>query len=95
MVPITRRASSFNKKCGVFLLIINQYFSMPAVIVQDAFAGKAGESEGCEEETTGGYFYCYFYWYFYRSGQEVFHFLALELHSRNTHTRMGIRNRRT
>ena len=64
MVPITRRASSFNKKCGVFLLIINQYRSMPAVIVQDTFAGEARESEGGEEETTGGYFHCYFYWTF-------------------------------
>ena len=29
-----------------------------AGIVQDTFAG---EGEGGEEETTGGYFYCYFY----------------------------------
>ena len=28
-------------------------------IVQDTFAGKAGKGEGGEEETTGGYFYCY------------------------------------
>ena len=63
MVPISRGASSFNKICGVFLLI-----SMVAVIVQDTFAGEAAESEGGEEETTGRYFYCYFYWYFYRSG---------------------------
>ena len=28
---------------------------MPAVIVQDTFAGEDGESEGGEEETTGGY----------------------------------------
>ena len=28
---------------------------MPAVKVQDTFAGEAGESEGGEEETTGGY----------------------------------------
>ena len=38
---------------------------LAAGIVQDTFAGEA---EGGEEETTGGYFYCYFYWYFYRSG---------------------------
>ena len=37
---------------------------MPAVIVQDMFAGEARESEGGEEETTGGYFHCYFYWTF-------------------------------
>ena len=55
MVPITRRASSPNKKCCIFL-------------VQDTSAGEYGKGEGSEEETTGGYFYCYFYWYFYRSG---------------------------
>ena len=27
-------------------------------IVQDTFAGEAGEGIGGEEETTGGYFYC-------------------------------------
>ena len=35
-------------------------------IVQDTFAGEAGEGDGGEEEMTGGYFY--FYRYFYRSG---------------------------
>ena len=35
---------------------------LAAGIVQDTFAGEAGEGEGGEEETTGGYFY------FYRSG---------------------------
>ena len=39
-----------------------------AGIVQVTFGGEAGEAEGGEEETTGGYFYGYFYWYFYRSG---------------------------
>ena len=34
---------------------------LAAGIVQDTFAGEAVEGE---EETTGGYFYCYFYWYF-------------------------------
>ena len=40
---------------------------LPAGIVQDMFAGEAGEAgegEGDEEETTGGNFYCYFYCYF-------------------------------
>ena len=37
---------------------------LTAGIVQDMFAGEAVEGEGGEEETTGGYFYCYFYWYF-------------------------------
>ena len=41
---------------------------LAAGIVQDRFAGEAVEGEGGEEETTGGYFYCYFYWCFYRSG---------------------------
>ena len=31
-----------------------------AGIVQDTFAGEAGEGEGGEEEMTGGYFYHYF-----------------------------------
>ena len=34
---------------------------LAAGIVQDTFAGEAGEDEGGEEEITGGYFYCYFY----------------------------------
>ena len=29
--------------------------------MQDTFAGEAGEGDGSEEETTGGYIYCYFY----------------------------------
>ena len=33
---------------------------LAAGIVLDTFAGEAVEGE---EETTGGYFYCYFYWY--------------------------------
>ena len=55
MVSITRRASSFNKKCGVFLLLIIRS-TLAAGIIQDTFAGEAGESEGGVEETTGGYF---------------------------------------
>ena len=43
---------------------------LDAGIVQDAFAGGAGEGEGGEEETTGGYFHCYFYWYFYLQATE-------------------------
>ena len=46
---------------------------LDAGIVQDTFAGKAGEGKGGEGETTGGYFYCYFY----RSGQKFFCVLAL------------------
>ena len=65
MVPITRRATSPNQKNVVLMLINNEPIlirSMQAAgIAQDTFTGKAGESEGGEEETTGGYFYCYFY----------------------------------
>ena len=32
---------------------------LAAGIVQDRFVGEAVEGEGGEEETTGGYFYCY------------------------------------
>ena len=32
---------------------------LAAGIVQDMFAGEAVEVEGCKEETTGGYCYCY------------------------------------
>ena len=47
MVPITRRASSLNKKCGIFLKIINQYgfVMLAAGIVQDTFAGEAEEGK--------------------------------------------------
>ena len=41
---------------------------LSAGIVQDTFSGEAVDGEGDEEETIGGYLYCYFYWYFYRSG---------------------------
>ena len=41
---------------------------LAAGIVQDKVVEEAVEGEGGEEETTGGYFYCYFYWYSYRSG---------------------------
>ena len=68
---------------------------LAASIVQNTFAGEAVENEGGEEETTGGYFYCYFHWYFCRSGLKVFRFLALEFNSQNTNARMRIRNRRT
>ena len=33
---------------------------LAAGVVQDTFAGEAGEDEGGEEDATGGYFYCYF-----------------------------------
>ena len=62
--------------------------TLAAGIVQDTFAGEAGEGGGVEEETTGGYFYCYFY----RSGWKFFRFLALEFLSQKTNTRMRIRN---
>ena len=48
----------------VYFLIKNKsilvHSMLAAGIVQDTIAG---EGEGGEEETTGGYFYCYFYWY--------------------------------
>ena len=34
---------------------------LAAGIVQEMFAGEAGEGEGGEEETAGDYCYCYFY----------------------------------
>ena len=37
---------------------------LAAGIVQDTFSGEAVEGKGGEEETSGGYFYCYLYWYF-------------------------------
>ena len=55
MVPITRRASSPNKKMWYFLknnkpiLILS---IVAASVVQDTFAGEAEEGEGGEEETT-------------------------------------------
>ena len=53
-------------KCCILIILINNepilIRSMQAAgIVQDKFAGEAGEGEGGEEETTEGYFYCYFY----------------------------------
>ena len=53
--PLQGELAPLTKKCCIFL-------------VQDTSAGKAGQGEGGEVETTGGYFYYYFYWYFYRSG---------------------------
>ena len=44
---------------------------LAAGIVQDTFAGEAVEGEGGEEETTGGYFYCYFYWHFTAQARKV------------------------
>ena len=43
---------------------------LAAGIVQDTFVGEAVEGEGGEEETTGGYFYCFFNWYFYRQARK-------------------------
>ena len=65
--------------------------TLAAGIVQDTFAREAGEDEGGEEETTGGYFYRYFYC----SGWKFFRFLGLEFLSQNTNPRMCIRNVRT
>ena len=50
-------------KYVVFSYLILVHSILAAGIVQDTFAGEAVEGEGGEEETTGGYFYCYFYWY--------------------------------
>ena len=70
MVPITRRASLPSNKM-LYSLINNKPIlirsKLAASIVQDTFAREAVENGG-EEETTGGYFYCYSYWYLYRSG---------------------------
>ena len=82
----------------LYFLIYNKPILIRSMLaagtVQDTLAGEAGEGEGGEEETTGGYFYCYFYWYFYCSGKKVLRFLALEFHSQITHARMRIRNTR-
>ena len=108
MVPITRQASFPNKKM-LYSLIKNKPIlirsKLAASIVQDMFA-EAVEKEGGEEETTGGYFYCYFSTgTFTAQARKSFLFLALELNSHaNTeggpgyprlNARMGIRNRRT
>ena len=70
MVPITRRASSPNKRCFINNKPILIRSVLAAGIVQDKFAGEAIQGEGGEEEMTGGYFYCYFYWYFYSSARK-------------------------
>ena len=86
LAPLTKMLH-FNKPIQIRSMLAD-------ILFQDTFAGEAGEGEGGEEETTGGYFYCYFYWYFFCSGKKVFCFLALEFHSQNTPARMGIINRR-
>ena len=68
---------------------------LAAGIVQDTFAGEAVEGEGGEEETAGGYFYCYFYWYILPLRLESLSFLSSEFKSQNTHAHRRIRNRRT
>ena len=61
---------------------------LAAGIVQDVFAGEAGEGEwGGEMETTGGYFY-------HPAGNSS-RFVAIEFLSQITNTRMRIRNVRT
>ena len=55
---------------------------LAAGIVQHTFAGEAVEGVGGEEETIGGYFYCYFYWYILPLRLESLpFFLALEFKS--------------
>ena len=66
---------------------------LAAGIIQDKFAGEAVEGEGGEEETTGGYFYCYSTGTFTAQAKKS-RFLAPEFNSRNTHVHMRIRNRR-
>ena len=61
---------------------------LAASIVQDTFAGGAGEGErGGEVETTGGYFY-------HPAGNSSL-FVAIEFLSQITNTRTHIRNVRT
>ena len=67
---------------------------LAAGIVQDTFAGEAVEGEGGEDETTGGYFYCYSTGTFTAQARKS-RFLAPAFNSRNTHAHMRIRNRRT
>ena len=63
---------------------------LAAGIVQDTFAGEAGEGEerGRQVETTGGYFY------HTRAGNSS-RFVAIEFLSQITNTRTRIRNIRT
>ena len=42
---------------------------LAAGIVQERFVGEAVQGEGGEDETTGGYFYCYCYFYCYFTAQ--------------------------
>ena len=64
----------------VYFLIQNKpilvHSMLAAGIVQDTFAGEAVEGEGGEEETTGGYFYCYCYWYILPLRLESLSFLS-------------------
>ena len=66
---------------------------LAASIVQNTFAREAVENEGGEEETTGGYFYCYFSGTFTAQARKSFRFLALEFNSQNTNVRAPIRTR--
>ena len=60
---------------------------LAAGIVQDTLAGKVGEGEGGEVETTGGYFY---HW----AGNSS-RFVAIEFLSKIANARTRIRNVRT
>ena len=66
---------------------------LAAGIVQDTFAGEAGEGKGGEEETTGGY--CYIVLFLPLRLESLPFLRALEFHTENTHTRTCIRNRRS
>ena len=83
--PLQGELASLTKKM-LYSLINNKpiliHSKLAASIVQDTLAREAVENEGGEEETTGGYFYCYFY----RSAQarKSFRFLALEFNSQKT-----------
>ena len=67
MIPLQGELAPLTKNVVFYKPLLIRSM-LAAGIVQDTFAGEAGEGEVGEEETTGGYFYCYFYWFFYRSG---------------------------
>ena len=79
------------KNCILVIVINNQPIlssMLAAGIVQDTFAGEAGEGErGDEVETTGGYFY--------HPARNSSRFVAIEFLSQITNTRTRIRNVRT
>ena len=79
--------SGLTKKTCILVIIILSSI-LGAGIVQDTFAGKAGEGEhGGEVETTGGYFY--------HPARNSSRFIAIEFLSQITNTRTRIRDVRT